>query len=223
VAGVEHLRDFEEMYAAAGDDLASVPWANLRPFPALAEWLEAEGDGAADGRPAVAGAALVIGCGYGDDAEELARHGFAVSAFDFSPTAIGRARERFPASPVDYRVADLFHLPAEWRGRFDLVVEIRTLQSLPIEVRKAAAAAIAATVAPGGRLWLFALGRDTHAAGETRPWPVVPAELAELERAGLGWKSRREAPLAGGLYDVTGVLRRPAWRLGDAPSGAPRR
>lgn len=190
------------MYAAAGDDLAAVPWANLKPFPLLVEWLDDRGSG-------LSGAALVIGSGYGDDAEELARRGFAVSAFDLSPTAIERTHERFPESSVDYRVADLFDLPAEWRERFDLVVEIRTLQSLPIEERAAAAAAIAATVAPGGRLWLFALGRDAHLRGETRPWPVTPEELAVLEAGGLSWESRREDLLDADLYDVIGTLRRP--------------
>jgi SAM-dependent methyltransferase len=191
------------MYAAAGDDLAAVPWANLRPFPLLVEWLDGEGAGA--GRKA-----LVIGCGYGDDAEELARRGFEVSAFDFSPTAIGRARERFPDRSVDYRVADLFDLPTEWRGRFDLVVEIRTVQSLPIAERRAGVAAIAATVAPGGRLWLFALGRERHVPGERRPWPVIPDELAGFEAAGLVWESRREDLLDVDLFNVVGVLRRPS-------------
>ena len=199
---MERAPDFEDMYAAAGDDLAAVPWANLAPFPGLVEWLDGEDD-------AAAGAALVVACGFGDDAEELARRGFEVAAFDFAPTAIARARERFPDSAVDYRVADLFDLPADWHARFDLVVEVRTLQSLPIEQREAGAAAIAATVAPGGRLWLFALGRDAHAPGEVRPWPVVPAELAPLEQAGLEWESRRRDPLTADLYDVTGVLRRP--------------
>ena len=199
---MERPTDFEEMYAAAGDDLATVPWANLEPFPLLVEWLDGEGAGA--GRTA-----LVIGCGYGDDAEELARRGFEVSAFDSSPTAIGRARERFPDSSVDYRVADLFDLPAEWGGGFDLVAEIRTVQSLPIADRRAGVGAIAATVAPGGRLWLFALGRETHAPGERRPWPVTPDELAGFEAAGLAWESRREDLLDADLYDVVGVLRRP--------------
>ncbi|HTT94826.1 MAG TPA: class I SAM-dependent methyltransferase [Solirubrobacterales bacterium] len=200
---MEHVRDFEEMYAAAGDDLASVPWANLRPFPLLVEWLDGAGAG-------VGGTALVIGSGYGDDAEELARRGFAVTGFDLSPTAMARTRERFPDSTVDYRVADLFDLPGEWSEGFDLVVEIRTLQSLPVPERKRGAAAIAATVAPGGRLWLFALGRETHAARETRPWPVTPEELGELEAAGLRWESRREDLLDADLYDVVGTLRRPA-------------
>jgi SAM-dependent methyltransferase len=199
---VENLRSFEEMYAAAGDDLAAVPWANLKPFPLLIEWLDGPGSG-------LGGRALVIGAGYGDDAEALAARGFEVSAFDLSPTAVARTRSRFPESTVHYRVADLFDLPAEWRERFDLVVEIRTLQSLPISGRGVAAAAIAGTVAPGGRLWLFALGRESHVSGETRPWPVVPGELAVLEAAGLAWESRREDLLDADHFDVIGVLRRP--------------
>ncbi len=190
------------MYAAAGEDLAALPWASLKPFPLLVEWLDRAGAG-------MGGRALVVGTGLGDDAEELARRGFDVTAFDFSPTAIERARERFPQSAVDYRVADLLDLPGEWRGRFDLVVEIRTLQSLPIGDRRAAAAAIAGTVAPGGLLWLFALGRESHQPGETRPWPVTEEELAVLEAAGLSWESRREDLLDADLYDVVGTLRRP--------------
>ena len=190
------------MYAAAGDDLAALPWASLKPFPLLVEWLDGKGAG-------VSGAALVIGTGLGDDAEELSRRGFEVTAFDLSPTAIERARGRFPESSVDYRVADLLDLPAAWRECFDLVVEIRTLQSLPIGDRAAAATAIAATVAPGGLLWLFALGRDSHRRGETRPWPVTSDELSVLEAAGLKWESRREDLLDADLYDVVGTLRRP--------------
>jgi 2-polyprenyl-3-methyl-5-hydroxy-6-metoxy-1,4-benzoquinol methylase len=194
-------RSFEEMYAAAGDDLAALPWASLKPFPLLVEWLDDKGGG-------VGGKALVVGAGLGDDAEELARRGFDVTAFDLSATAIERARERFPDSTVDYRVADLLDLPAEWSERFDLVVEIRTLQSLPIGDRAVAAAAIAGTVAPGGLLWLLALGRDSHQPGESRPWPVTEEELAVLEAAGLKWESRREDLLDADLYEVRGTLRR---------------
>jgi SAM-dependent methyltransferase len=198
---MSHERSFEEMYAAAGDDFAALPWAGLKPFPLLVEWLDGAGAG-------VGGEALVVGTGLGDDAEELARRGFAVTAFDLSPTAIERARERFPESTVDYRPADLLDLPAEWRERFDLVVEIRTLQSMPIGDRAKAAAAIAGTVAPGGLLWLFALGRDSHHPGESRPWPVTEEELAVLEASGLTWESRREDLLDADFYDVRGTLRR---------------
>ena len=193
------------MYSAVGDDLAALPWASLTPFPLLVEWLDGAGAG-------TSGKALVVGTGLGDDAEELARRGFAVTAFDLSPTAIERARERFPESSVDYRVADLLDLPEEWRERFDLVVEIRTLQSLPIAARRAAATAIAGTVAPGGLLWLFALGRESHQPGETRPWPVTTEELAVLEAAGLSWETHREDLFDADLYEVAGTLRRRAER-----------
>lgn len=210
MASVE--RSFEEMYAAAGNDFAALPWAGLKPFPLLVEWLDGAGaalvTGAAAGGAGAGVRALVVGTGLGDDAEELARRGFAVTAFDLSPTAIERARERFPQSSVDYRAADLLDLPAEWRERFDLVVEIRTLQSMPIGDRAAAAAAIAGTVAPGGLLWLFALGRDSHQPGESRPWPVTEEEFAVLEASGLRWESRREDLLDADFYDVRGTLRR---------------
>jgi SAM-dependent methyltransferase len=190
------------MYAAVGDDLAALPWASLKPFPPLVEWLDDKGAG-------LGGKALVVGTGLGDDAEELARRGFVVTAFDLSPTAIARAHERFPESTVDYRAADLLDLPAEWHEGFDLVVEVRTLQSLPIADRAAAATAIAGTVAPGGLLWLFALGRDSHQPGETRPWPVTTEELSVLEAAGLRWESHREDLFDADFYEVAGTLRRP--------------
>jgi SAM-dependent methyltransferase len=205
---MEHAKEFEQVYAAAGKGLGAVPWVKLEPLPALVGWLDGE-------KPGGGGSALVIGCGYGDDAEELSARGFEVSAFDVSPTAVEQAKERFPQSSVDYRSADLFNLPVEWGDRFDLVVEIRTLQAIPISERAAGPTAIAATVAPGGRLWVSILGREAHMPGGRRPWPLVPEELAEFEAAGLNWVQRRDVPLADGeystdsVYEVIGLLRRP--------------
>lgn len=182
---------FEELYAKAGQDLEAVPWALLAAHPALVSWLD---------RQPVAGGetSLVIGCGYGDDAEELGRRGYQVTAFDIAPTAIARCRERFPSSQVDYRVADLFALPAEWHAGFDLVVEIRTLQSLPFEQRAAAIRAVADMVRPGGRLWLRCLGRaDGEPVGQ-RPWPVSRQELSGFGRAGLDELEFREQSLPSG-------------------------
>ena len=102
---------------------------------------------AGDGRRA-----LVVGCGLGDEAEFLASLPFDVVAFDIAPTAVEWCRRRFGDSGVDYRVTDLFDMPDEWRGAFDLVVEIYTLQSLPSDVQPEAMACIAGTVRPGGRL-----------------------------------------------------------------------
>lgn len=167
---------FEQSYAHAGDDLATVPWAVMAPRPALVAWLDAQPP------PAPGATALVVACGYGDDAEELGRRGWTVTAFDSSPTAIAGARTRFPGSAVDYRVENLFTLPAD---AFDLVVEIQTVQSLPLDRREAAVGAIAAQVGPGGTLYLRAAGRDDDAPVHDRPWPVSRADLAGLDAAGL--------------------------------------
>lgn len=179
-AGGGELPSFEEIYARAGDDLGSVPWARLGPHPLLVLWL--------NGRPAPAAQppALVVACGLGDDAEELARRGYAVTAFDVSATAIAQCRRRFPGSRVDYQVADLLALPDAMTGRFSLVVEINTLQSLPRPARPRAVAAIAAMVAPGGLLFVRcqAAGED-EPDGPERPWPVRRSELAGFIAAGL--------------------------------------
>jgi hypothetical protein len=77
------------MYAGAEAE-GDIPWADLAPNPSLVEWLDTH---------AVSGRALKVGAGLGDDAEELARRGLAVTAFDVAPTAVESARRRFPESP----------------------------------------------------------------------------------------------------------------------------
>ncbi len=169
---------FERLYAAAGDQWEQIPWARLAPRPALVHWL--------DDHPPVPGTpALVIACGLGDDAEELARRGCAVSAFDLSETAIATARRRFPDTAVDYRVADLFELPSEWRRRFDIVVEVLTVQSLPPEWHRPAITAITDCVAPGGRLLVRTAVRGDDDPDTGRPWPLTPTELRYFEDEGL--------------------------------------
>jgi SAM-dependent methyltransferase len=193
---------FEALYQSVGDRLENVPWARLEPSPPLAAWLarRPEPDGAR---------ALVIACGLGDDAEALATRGYAVSAFDISPTAIGWCHRRFPDSQVDYRVADLLALPAEWARAFDLVVEIITIQSLPLDVRERAIGAIADTVAPGGTVYVWCLAREDDEPVASRPWPVSRADLRAFETAGLEQASFRVTEAQGWpRFEVT--YRRPA-------------
>jgi len=199
---------FEELYAGAGDDLNQIPWAALAANPALVAWL------AGEPAPSVA-AALVVGCGLGDDAELLAGSGFAVTAFDVAPTAIERCRQRFPDSEVDYRVADLFALPHAWQRAFALVVEIRTLQSLSLSKRTSAVTAIAETVRPGGRIFVRCLARREHEPVGARPWPVSRAELALFTHAGLVELAvREESPEPGHTGTVTATYARPRWATG---------
>ena len=169
---------FESFYAGAGENYSQIPWARLSPRPALMDWLDAE-------PPAVGTLAMVVACGLGDDAEELARRGCVVDAFDVSPTAIDMARHRFPDSRVTYLVADLFALPSWWRRRFELIVEVQTIQSLPPSEHRAAVAAISACLAPGGRMFLRTAVRGDDELALSRPWPLTLSELRWFEDEGL--------------------------------------
>jgi SAM-dependent methyltransferase len=194
---------FEEIYASAGDDIAAIPWAILAPNPALKQWLatQAAPDGAS---------ALVIACGLGDDAEELARRGYRVTAFDISPTAIEQCRRRFPESTVDYLVADVFDLPDTWAQSFDVVVEIRTLQSLRLEVRGQAARAIANTVAPGGQVFVRTAAREPDEPLTYRPWPLTRDELDAFTEAGLLERELSDEPRRTGRFRTfTALYQRP--------------
>lgn len=165
---------FEAIYAGAEAGEAKPPWDYGAPRPQLVEWADAR-ELAGGGREAV-----VVGCGYGADAEFLAQLGFRTTGFDFAPTAIAAARRKYPASQVTYVVADVLDLPREWQGRFDLVVESLTVQSMPPEQHAAAARNIAALVAPGGTLLVLATTREEGSEAEGPPWPLTRAELGEF-------------------------------------------
>ena len=175
IADGEPTAWFDRLYAEGATGSVSMPWDRDEPHPLLREWAEARGlDGA--GKRAV-----VVGSGLGADAEYLSRHGFATTGFDIAETAVRLARERHPDSTVDYRVADLLDLPAEWCGAFDLVVEIFTVQALPDPPRADAMAAIRSLVAPGGTLVAIAFryvhGDDSEAGP---PFPLTRSAMDAL-------------------------------------------
>lgn len=170
---------FEVLYAAADRGDATVPWAFMKPNPELVDWLDAD----VEHQPGQS--ALVVACGLGDDAEELARRGYAVTAFDISETAIHWAERRFPESSVRYQTADLLHPPEEWRSAFDFVLEIRTIQALPHDYTETAIANIAGFVKPGGRLLVMCLGREPQQPRSGIPWPLSRDELALFGQHGL--------------------------------------
>ncbi len=170
---------FDELYRRAGEHWARIPWADLAPNPYLAEWIH---------REAIVGAGkscLVVGCGLGDDAELLAERGFDVVAYDISATAIDGCRARFPASNVEYVVADALVPPALWLGRFALVFESYTLQVLPSDARARALRAIASTVAPEGRLLVLCRAREKQEPEGELPWPLTREELDAFRGHGL--------------------------------------
>ena len=171
---------FDGVYAGASGDAAAVPWAAGRPNPHYAEWAEKY-------LPAGHGkSALVVGCGLGDDAEDLASRGYDTTAFDVSPEAVAWCRRRFPASAVRYRAADLFDHPAAWHRAFDFVLEVFTVQSLPTSLRGRAVRHVADCVRPGGTALVIARARDADDAEPSGPpWPLCRAEVRSFEKHGL--------------------------------------
>ncbi|MGH3646899.1 MAG: class I SAM-dependent methyltransferase [Micromonosporaceae bacterium] len=160
---------FERLYVEADHGTAQVPWDKGEPHQLLTRWVEQR-------RPRGEGrTAVVVGCGYGRDAEYVARQGFQTTAFDISPSAVRAAAERHAGSPVRYATADLLALPEDWRGAYQLVVESMTVQSMPRTVRPAAIEGVTRLVAPGGTLLVVAAaGIPDH---DGPPWPLTRAEI----------------------------------------------
>jgi SAM-dependent methyltransferase len=166
---------FEQLYTSASGDADAIPWADRETNPNLVAWLDRV-------RMTARGRALVVGCGLGDDAEELARRGWTVTAFDISPTAIKWCRKRFPNTKVQYVAADLLDPPTQWARAFDFVFESYTLQAVPPEVRDKMIPGVGEFVAPGGALLIICRGRDEQEEQASLPWPLPRSALSPLAK-----------------------------------------
>ena len=194
---------FERLYADAAQGQAIVPWDRRAPHPLLVEWIEQ--------RPASSACrTLVVGSGLGDDAAFLAAYGYRVIAFDISRSAIESARRRFPATPVDFRVADLLNPPTEWRHHFDLVVETYTTQSLPVRLRPTVVLHVGRFVAPGGKLLVLAVARDGDEPIDGPPWPLSRADIESYAVEGLQLLSLEFVQDPPGMHHWRAVFTRPS-------------
>jgi SAM-dependent methyltransferase len=176
-------RDFEAIYRLAAEGGDPPPWDDRRPNPLLVAWL----DRAARDVVRPGARIAVVGCGYGWDARALLSRGYDVLAFDLSRTAIDEAR-RLHADWADaFHVADLFALPSRWIRRFDLVVEIYTIQSMPPPTRAASMRAIESLLHPHGAMLVVCRASDHPLAfDEGPPWGFTVDELrATALEAGL--------------------------------------
>lgn len=171
---------FEPLYAQSNVDGDGVPWANMGVHPHFATWLAShplasEGD-----------SALVVGCGLGDDAIELERRGFQVTAFDVASSAIELCKQRFSNSTVDFVTADLFEPPSTWSQAFDFVLEIYTVQALPPKYEHDAIRQISHFVAPGGKLLVAAeVARTERLFENGPPWLLTPEHVQAFGDHGL--------------------------------------
>ena len=165
---------FERLYSAAEDGQAVVPWDRGGAHPLLSDWVQTAGpDGAGK-------QALVVGAGTGWDAELVADLGYETIAFDISPTAIETAKRAHPNTKATYQTADLLNPPADWHRAFDLVVEIYTVQALPIALQAEATKRVGEFVRVGGSLLVIAAARaddEPDSAVEGPPWPLTRAGI----------------------------------------------
>lgn len=170
---------FDALYKEAEGNNDVIPWADLEPNSYFRKWAEAN-ELKGEGR-----SALVVGCGLGDDAKYLHDLGFRVTAFDISPTAIEWAKKLYGETEIQFEVADLFQPFRGWLGAFDFVLEIYTIQPLPLEMRPSVIDAVAAFVAENGKLVVVTRGREDDEEPNEMPWPLSRRDLSRFEQNGL--------------------------------------
>jgi SAM-dependent methyltransferase len=168
---------FDALYVEAAGNHENIPWADLEPNKFLVEFAE-KTDLKGNGRKA-----LVVGCGLGDDAKYLHQLGFIVTGFDISPTAIEWARRLNPE--IHFEVADLFNPPRGWLNAFEFVLEVYTIQPLPLEIRPQVIEAIANFVAPNGRIVIVTRGREDDEIPPELPWALSRKDLSQFEKNSL--------------------------------------
>ena len=171
---------FEPLYAGSSSNGEGVPWANMDTHPSFDRWLTKhplQGNGKS---------ALVVGCGMGDDAIKLEALGFQVTAFDVSETAIKFCQERFPQSKVEFLRADLLENLSHWRQKFDLVLEIYTVQALPPKYEQTLIQNISDFVAPDGQLLVIAeVSKEERSFESGPPWLLTAQHIDSFVSCGL--------------------------------------
>lgn len=170
---------FEALYREAAGDNERIPWADLTPNKFFVRYAEKNGLRGNNRK------ALVVGCGLGDDARFLHELNFRVTAFDISPTAIEWARRIHRDTDIKFVLADLFNPPKDWYQAFEFVLEVYTIQPLPLEMRVQTIDAIANFARLKGNLVVVTRGREDDEIPLELPWALSRRDLSRFETNGL--------------------------------------
>lgn len=173
--------------------------------------------------PYLFGEVLDLGCGLGNLALAAARRGCRVTALDASPTAVADLARRAGEASLDITVeqADL----RLWRPSrlYDCVVSIGLFMFFPPEAARAALAALADCVRPGGIAAVNVLIEGTTFMDMFDPEGYYLFGQGEIERAFAGWRREyhriEEFPAPGDTVKrfETVVMRRPGSQSGAGP------
>ncbi len=170
---------FDAIYRETESDSEQIPWVDFEPNRFLVKWNETANLQGNNRK------ALVVGCGLGDEAVFLNDLDFDVTAFDVSEKAIEIAKKIHKDTNIKFVAADLFDPPKEWQKAFDLVVEVYTIQALPLDLRSETIEAISSFVAVDGELIVVQRLRENDEEPEGLPWALSPKDLSSFEKNGL--------------------------------------
>ena len=170
---------WEGLYASGGDG-----WDLGQAAPPLRDFI--------DTTPLPGGRVAVPGCGRGHDARFLARRGYAVVGFDFSPAAVtaARALAKRERVDVDFEQRDIFTLGGEYARAFDGVWEYTCFCAIDPARRDAYVRTMGAILKPGG--WLLACFFPMRRIAAGPPFPVSRAEVQR--RLGPRFRVERAQP-----------------------------
>ncbi|MBE9158104.1 methyltransferase domain-containing protein [Nodosilinea sp. LEGE 06152] len=123
------------------------------------------------------GSAIVLGAGRGHDAVWFARHGFAVTAVDFAPSAIQALQEQAQTLALQPLQRDIFDLLPEYAGQFDYAIEHTCFCAIDPSLRPAYVELVANLLVPAGELLAVFF---THQRSGGPPFGTTAAEVRQL-------------------------------------------
>ena len=140
------------------------------------------------------GRIIVLGAGRGYDAREFARHGFQVTAVDFSSQAVQEMHRLASAdAPVEILQHDLFTLPELFNDSFDYILEYTCFCAIDPTRRAEYADLVTRLLKPDGIYIDFAFPLDGRKGGP--PFAVSVKEIIALFQARSFKLISREKPV----------------------------
>jgi SAM-dependent methyltransferase len=156
------------------------------------------------------GSVLILGCGAGYEVREFHEAGWQVTAIDFSPVAVERARSEL--GTLASRVVEGDFFTHEFgANRFDVIYERTFLCALPPDFWPAYVNRMAQLLRPEGKLvGIFFYGQQT----DPPPYPLSPEKASELfcEKFSLP----KTVPVSDSLPIFQGNERWQEWTLTNA-------